>query len=57
MLLPIVFTSTPDSSALMTSSPLKGDTEQKTGPYVIVVFIRKSQTLYDPYGWGRGGVR
>lgn len=49
-LLLIVLTSTPDSSAFMASSPLKGDKEQKTGPYVIVVFIRKSQTLYDPCG-------
>ena len=50
----IAFTSTPDSSAFMTSSPLKGDKEQKTGPYVIVVFIRKSQTLYDQQ-WRGGG--
>lgn len=37
-----------DLSAFMISSPLEGDKEQKTGPYVMVVFVRKSQTLYDP---------
>lgn len=47
-LLLMVFISKPDSSAFTTSSPLKGDKEQKIGPYVVVVFIRKSQILYDP---------
>lgn len=44
----IIFALAADLSAFMTSSPLDGDREQKTGPYVTVVFTRKSQTLYGP---------
>lgn len=35
----LVFTSAADLSAFMTSSPLKGNREQKTGPYVMVVLL------------------
>lgn len=44
--LPLAFTSTPDLSVFMTNFPLEGDKEQKTGPYVMVVFIRKSHILF-----------